>query len=588
MKPALCCLAAVSVVVSAQTTPTYYWRYSYTDSTDATIGFIDGVPDQLMTACNANPACAAFNSAGFLKAGAMNTTKAIVDLFVKSAAPAAPALSIWPWPTSIQNGRVMRLIPTSLNITATTPSPDLAAAFARYLVLMFPTAPPAAPGSVMFSSTVAPLTQLVVSVVNVSVPLQLGVDESYTLTVPESEPVATLVANTVYGALRGLETFSQLVHFDFELGAYRLDYLPLTIQDAPAFAYRGILIDTSRHFQPVNTIKAIIDSMTYAKMNVLHWHLVDYQSWPVQSFAYPLLWSASWSPRERYTLADVAVVVEYARSRGVMVIPEFDTPGHADAVCVGYPDACPAPNCTAPLNPASPTSLAVVSGVIQEWASIFPSRVMHLGGDEVDTSCWAASPSIMAWLAAHNLTLDGGYEYFVLAVDAAAAGAGKTAMRWEEVWNHFGTALPKDTIIHVWLDHATLANVTGSGYYGVLSDNDVYYLDHLDVIWSSFYDNDLLQNIAPAAVPFVLGGETCMWGETADTSDVLQTIWPRAAAAAERQWSYYAVTNSSDPAVFQRLADFRCLLNSRGVPAAPVTNIFARSAPNGPGSCEWQ
>ena len=79
-----------------------------------------------------------------------------------------------------------------------------------------------------------------------------------------------------------------------------------------------------------------------------------------------------------------------------------------------------------------------------------------------------------------------------------------------------------------------------------------------------------------------------MWGETADTSDILQTIAPRYAAAAERQWSYAAVTNSSDPTVYPRLQDFRCLLLSRGVPAAPVTNAQAREAPVGPGSCEWQ
>ena len=86
----------------------------------------------------------------------------------------------------------------------------------------------------------------------------------------------------------------------------------------------------------------------------------------------------------------------------------------------------------------------------------------------------------------------------------------------------------------------------------------------------------------------VLGGETCMWGETADGSDVLQTIWPRAAAAAERQWSYDVVTNSNAPGVQERLQAFRCLLLERGIPAAPVTNVGARAAPAGPGSCMAQ
>ena len=79
-----------------------------------------------------------------------------------------------------------------------------------------------------------------------------------------------------------------------------------------------------------------------------------------------------------------------------------------------------------------------------------------------------------------------------------------------------------------------------------------------------------------------------MWGETADPSDVLQTIWPRAAAAAERWWSYDVTTNSSDPLVAMRLQDFRCLMHRRGVPAAPVTNPAARTGPTGPGSCRFQ
>jgi len=108
-------------------------------------------------------------------------------------------------------------------------------------------------------------------------------------------------------------------------------------------------------------------------------------------------------------------------------------------------------------------------------------------------------------------------------------------------------------------------------------------------VWQGFYDVDILAGVTNAsAVPLVLGGETEMWGETADGSDVLQTIFPRAAAAAERQWSYKVVTTSADPNVAPRLQAFRCLLLERGVPAAPVTNAEARGAPAGPGSCMHQ
>jgi hexosaminidase len=240
------------------------------------------------------------------------------------------------------------------------------------------------------------------------------------------------------------------------------------------------------------------------------------------------------------------------------------------------------------MNPANNYTFTFLFDVLNEWATVFPSDYFHLGGDEVDYTCWTQTPAIAAWMQQKGFNTEDTYGYFVSKVDDIAKNMNKKPIRWEEVWTHFGTQLDRDTIIHVWLDHATLSNVTASGYYGILSDQDVYYLDHLNTAWDQFYSNDLLAGIAPSAQQYVLGGETCMWGEKADTSDVLQTIWPRAAAAAERQWSYTVTSNTPGDDVFQRLTDFRCLLNARGVPAAPLRNPTARSGPTGPGSCERQ
>lgn len=144
----------------------------------------------------------------------------------------------------------------------------------------------------------------------------------------------------------------------------------------------------------------------------------------------------------------------------------------------------------------------------------------------------------------------------------------------------------------------------------IWSVDGLYYLDNLGEDWTGFYNVDILSGVTnTSAIPLVLGGEAEMWGETgashparmllssttsppsrmcvcaADDSDVLQTIWPRTAAVAERLWSYDVTTNSSDPFVLPRLQAFRCLLLERGIPAAPVTNAQARTAPGGPGSC---
>ena len=116
--------------------------------------------------------------------------------------------------------------------------------------------------------------------------------------------------------LRGLETFSQMVVFDFDTGLYTIPQAPWAINDAPRFPHRGLMIDTARHFEPVAAIKGIVDSLPYAKLNVLHWHMSDSQSFPFEVKG-KNLWKGAYSDQEKFTQLDVAGVVEYARLRGV-------------------------------------------------------------------------------------------------------------------------------------------------------------------------------------------------------------------------------------------------------------------------------
>ncbi len=128
----------------------------------------------------------------------------------------------------------------------------------------------------------------------------------------------------VYGAYHGLESLSQLMQFNPATATYYIPSAPWTIADSPRFPHRGLLIDSSRHFQPTTTIKGVIDSMCYAKLNALHWHLVDEQSFPFNSASFPLLsQKGAYSIYEQYTVDDVAEVVEYARQRGVRVMVEI-------------------------------------------------------------------------------------------------------------------------------------------------------------------------------------------------------------------------------------------------------------------------
>merc|ERR1712232_1402688 len=323
----------------------------------------------------------------------------------------------------------------------------------------------------------------------------------------------------------------------------------------------------------------------------------DSQSYPFQVKSSPKLWNGAYSELERYTQDDVASIIEYARLRGVRVIVEFDMPGHAASWCVGYPEICPSPTCAQPLNVASNATFSLIEGLLEEItgghaskpgapAGLFPDHFVHLGGDEVDTSCWSSTPAVNSWLTANNMTADQGYAYFVKRVAGMVIDRGHRPVQWSEVFDHFKSQLPKETIVHVWKDVTNVTEVVADGYQvlrNVGYDSVSWYLDNLNVKWDAVYQNEPCKGIPTDLCPLILGGHGEMWGETVDMSDIEQTIWPKLSSIAERLWSPRKYTDTRD--ALRRIESFRCLLNRRGVRAAPVTNANARSAPSGPGSC---
>ncbi|XP_073104890.1 beta-hexosaminidase 1-like [Elaeis guineensis] len=198
------------------------------------------------------------------------------------------------------------------------------------------------------------------------------------------------------------------------------------------------------------------------------------------------------------------------------------------------------------------------------------------------------NPHVKQWLQEHNMTTKDAYQYFVLRAQEIAIALGWIPVNWEETFNTFKENLNPQTVIHNWLGPGVCPKAVAKGLRCIVSNQGVWYLDHLDIPWEDFYNSEPLDGInSTLQQELVLGGEVCMWGETADTSDVLQTIWPRAAAAAERLWSPLDATSAGNlnSTVLSRLHYFRCLLNHRGVAAAPVTSKYARRPPIGPGSC---
>ena len=184
------------------------------------------------------------------------------------------------------------------------------------------------------------------------------------------------------------------------------------------------------------------------------------------------------------------------------------------------------------------------------------------------------------------MTADQAYAYFAKRVAGMVIDQGHRPVQWSEVYDHFKTDLPKETIVHIWKRDTNVTEVVANGYQVLLNvgyNAKSWYLDNLQVKWDAVYSNEPCNGVPDDLCPLILGGHGEMWGESVDASDLEQTVWPRMAAIAERLWSPREYTDAGD--ALHRIESFRCLLNRRGISSAPVTNANARSAPGGPGSC---
>jgi hexosaminidase len=367
----------------------------------------------------------------------------------------------------------------------------------------------------------------------------LGENESYTLDITPDG--ASIRAATIDGAMHGLETFAQAI----QPGPDGFRAPALHIEDHPRFAWRGLMMDVSRHFMPVETVERNLDAMAAVKLNVLHWHLSDDQGFRVESRLHPRL-QLMGSDGLYYTQAQIRGVVAYARDRGIRIVPEFDIPGHSASWLPGYPVLASGKGpfeilrnfgiSLAVIDPTRETTYAFLDSFIGEMAALFPDKYFHIGGDEVNPRQWNESPRIQAFEKAHGMKNAHDLQvYFNKRVLKILTKHGKTMIGWDEILH---PDLPKATVVHIWRNQASLANAAQQGYRTILSWG--YYLDHLSPA-KFHYGIDPLGGAAAqlteAQAKNALGGEACMWAELVDSETVDSRIWPRTAAIAERLWS---------------------------------------------------
>ncbi|CAB3368037.1 Hypothetical predicted protein [Cloeon dipterum] len=413
-----------------------------------------------------------------------------------------------------------------------------------------------------------------------------GMDEHYELRVdsPDVPLGAKLVAHSIWGILRGLETFVQLAAPSADGTALHMS--SCMISDYPRFPHRGLLVDTARHFMPIETLHKIIDGMEASKLNTFHWHIVDDQSFPYQSKLYPELSDkGAYNPLSHvYTQNDVKALIEYCRLRGIRVIPEFDTPGHTLSWGNSHPELLTkCYNSKSPLGPMDPTKKSTyrfIQNFFSEIAEVFPDRYFHVGGDEVSKECWKSNPDINNWMRENNIS--GLYNklesFYINKAVHLIYSLNMSTIVWQEVFDNGDTQLDKNTVVHIWKLGSfmeELRKTTSAGYMTLLSS--CWYLDHLKSggDWTEMYQCDPHNfDGTEEQKRLILGGEACMWSEFVDFTNVVPRVFPRASAVAERLWSDRSVKDIPDAT--QRLDEFRCRLLRRGVHAQPS---------RGPGYC---
>jgi hexosaminidase len=422
------------------------------------------------------------------------------------------------------------------------------------------------------------------------------------------EPSGTLLeASEREGFLHGLQTLRQLC-WSGEMLA------PMQIDDGPRFRWRGLMLDSARHFQSPGRIRWILEMMSALKMNVLHWHLTDDQAWRLEIERYPrLVEVASKRPYGEpdasgfYTREDARSIVEAARVLGIRIVPEIEMPAHSTAAMGAYPEL----TCTG--EPAPPTgtglstftastgkriycagnerSFEFIFGVLDEVMEIFDSPVIHIGGDERPEGIWSACPKCRAVMAREGLASESALQHwFMNRVSEYVRSKGRRSMAWTPTVEH---GILRGQIVQDWFFGVAPAAVA-AGAEVVNSHDRFTYFDYPNFPGRQKpgWMPDLPLEMAYAFDPGeesgrVLGSECCLWTEMIEDEDISAALFPRMMAFSEAMWSpagreledFQRRLGSLGPFFSQLGVEFA---KPYGIRALPGRRAMTNIAPEGP------
>jgi hexosaminidase len=305
-------------------------------------------------------------------------------------------------------------------------------------------------------------------------PLAGEVDESYNLTV-STEGDVKLTAVSSIGVLRGLETFSQLFYHHSSGKAWYTPFAPVSVQDAPKFPHRGVMMDTARHFFPVPDILRTIDAMSWNKLNRLHVHVTDSQSWPLEIPSMPEVSAkGAYHPSQTYSPADIDHIQKYGAARGVEVYFEIDMPGHIGVVALSHPELIVAYNelpyhwwCAQPPCGAFKLNNTAVDAFLEKlFDDLLPrlapyAAYFHTGGDELNRNDSMLDEGIRS---NSSEVLQPLLQKFIDEQHARVRKHGMTPVVWEEIPLEWNVTMPTDTVVQSWLGGDSVKKLTGKGF----------------------------------------------------------------------------------------------------------------------------
>jgi hexosaminidase len=414
--------------------------------------------------------------------------------------------------------------------------------------------------------------------------------EGYKLSVQKE--LITLEAQTPQGIFYGIQTLRQLLPYQIERpypsnAAWNIPCLE--IEDAPRFEYRGLMLDAARHFFPKEFVMKFIDMLAYHKMNTLHWHLTDDQGWRIEIKKYPNLTETGayrnrtlegryTAPEKRkwdntryggyYTQDDISEVLAYAQKHFVTVIPEVEMPGHAVAALTSYPQL----SCTGgPFEveglwgvhndifcPKEET-FRFLENVLSEVAGLFPSRYIHIGGDEAPKLRWKNCAHCQALIKKEGLKDEHELQsYFIKRIEKFVESKGKQIIGWDEILE--GGLAPNATVMS-WRGEAGGIDAAKQNHDVIMAPNTYVYLDYYQAnpkteplaiggylpLWKVYSYNPMPAALNQEEAKHILGVQGNIWSEYISTTSQMEYMaFPRAAAVAETGWSPNEKKNYAD------------------------------------------